>query len=357
MKERRDWAKEFGQIPIITSPDGTELRVCDLGTVKDTFEETYYIYQYNGKPSIGLEVFRVGDQTPLGISDAVRQRLEKIRPQLPAGINVDIRRDESDIYRQRLELLLQNGLTGLILVFVMLTFFLEYKLAFWVTMGIPISFLGAFLILPAMDVTINMISMFAFIIALGIVVDDAIVTGESIFEYRQQGMRALPAAIRGARDVAWPVVFSVLTNVVAFLPLLFVPGIVGKIWRVIPLVVCSVFLISLVESLLVLPAHLAHRHYQTEGRISGGIHRVQERMSQSLSRMIAKWFGPMLDGRASLSLSNGRSRILYSVSHGGICSQRSARICHDAQGRSRSGGLHRCASLRGTALPHDRSSR
>jgi multidrug efflux pump subunit AcrB len=252
MKERRDWAKEFGDIPVITSAAGTRLTVRDIGTVKDTFEESYRFVTYNGKTAVNLEVFRVGPQTPIGVSNAVRAKLAEIEPDLPPGIQIDVRRDASEIYRQRLELLLRNGLVGLILVLTLLTLFLEYKLAFWVTMGIPISFLGSFLFLPAVDVTINMISMFAFIVALGIVVDDAIVVGENIFEYRQSGMARLEAAIRGARDVAVPVTFSILTNVAAFAPLAFVPGFMGKIWRVIPFVVCSVFLISLVESLFVL---------------------------------------------------------------------------------------------------------
>ena len=134
--------------------------------------------------------------------------------------------------------------------------FLEFRLAFWVTMGIPISFLGCFLFLPMFDVTINMISMFAFIVALGIVVDDAIVVGENIYEYRQQGMSSLQAPISGAKDVLLPVTFSILTNIVAFLPLCFIPGFMGKIWRVIPFVVITVFSISWIEALLILPQFL-----------------------------------------------------------------------------------------------------
>ena len=295
MNERRDWAKEFESIPIVTSADGTQLLVRDLGAVKDTFEETYRFISYNGKPAVNIEVFRVGDQTPIGVSDAVRKRLAAIQPDLPPGIQIDVRRDASDIYRQRLNLLMRNGFLGLTLVLVLLTVFLEYKLAFWVTMGIPISFLGAFLFLSSADVTINMISMFAFIIALGIVVDDAIVVGENVFEYRQAGMGRLEAAIRGAKDVAVPVTFSIMTNVVAFAPLAFVPGILGKIWVVIPLVVSSVFIISLVESLFVLPAHLAHMKKESGTGFGRAVHRAQARLSRLISRMIEKGFGPFLN--------------------------------------------------------------
>ena len=165
----------------------------------------------------------------------------------------------------------------------------------WVTLGIPISFLGSFLILPAADVTINMISMFAFIIALGIVVDDAIVVGENIYEYRNRGMSYLEAAILGAREVAMPVTFSILTNVVAFLPLYFMPGVMGKIWKVIPVVVITTFLISLVESLLILPTHLAHQHQPSKNRLAILLHRGQQGFSKRFERFVEKIFAPFLD--------------------------------------------------------------
>jgi len=295
MKERRDWASEFGDIPIVTSAAGTELRVRDLGRVTDTFEETYQVLTYNSNPAVALDVYRVGDQTPIGVSDAVRAQLAPITANLPPGVNLDIVHDMSDVYRQRLELLLRNGFLGLLFVLVMLTVFLEHKLAFWVTMGIPISFLGAFLFLPGMDVTINMISMFAFIIALGIVVDDAIVVGENIFEYRQQGLDLVEAAIRGARDVAVPVTFSILTNIVAFAPLAFVPGFMGKVFALIPLVVGSAFLISLIESLLVLPAHLAHSKRESGTSLGRAVHRVHDRVSATITRLIEQRFRPVLD--------------------------------------------------------------
>ncbi len=295
MKDRRDWAREFENIPVISSTDGTQLLVRDLGTVRDAFEESHRFVTYNGKPAVNLNVYRVGDQTPIGVSRAVRRRLEEIRPDLPPGVQIDVRRDESEIYRQRLELLLRNGAMGLVLVLITLTVFLEYKLAFWVALGIPVSFLGSLLFLPAAGATVNMVSMFAFLIALGIVVDDAIVVGENVFEYRQRGMARLEAAIRGTRDVATPVVYSILTNIAAFAPLLFIPGTMGKIWRVIPIVVSSVFIVSLLESLFVLPAHLAHMKKDNATRLGGAVHRGQERLSRLISRAIERGFGPFLE--------------------------------------------------------------
>ena len=236
----------------------------------------------------------MGDQTPIGVSDAVRAAMVDIEKDLPPGIEWTINRDRSDIYRQRLTLLLKNAFYGLTLVLLLLGLTLELRLAFWVTMGIPISFLGCFLFMPYFDVTINMISMFAFIIALGIVVDDAIVVGENIHEYRLSGMSFMRAAIEGTREVLLPVTFSILTNIVAFLPLSFVPGVMGKIWRTIPFVVITVFAISWIEALLILPCHLAHgkrRKSKPRGLIAG----LQGAFTRGLDWFINKLYAPFLD--------------------------------------------------------------
>jgi multidrug efflux pump subunit AcrB len=198
------------------------------------------------------------------------------------------------VYYQRLTLLLKNGFLGLLLVLAILTLFLEYKLAFWVTVGIPTSFLGAMLFLPAMDVSINMVSLFAFIIALGIVVDDAIIAGENIYEYRQRGKSFTEAAIQGARDIAVPISFSILTNIVAFLPLMFLPGSFGKIWAVIPVVVSAAFIISWVEALFVLPAHLAHAGANPTGTIGATLHHTQQRFSVWFTRFVERTYGPFI---------------------------------------------------------------
>ncbi|MDH3461306.1 MAG: efflux RND transporter permease subunit, partial [Burkholderiaceae bacterium] len=227
--ERRDWAREFAMLPIVTAADGTVVHLREIATVREGFDETQgESASYNGLPAIGLEVFRIGDQTPTGVSQATRSALDSIRSSLPDGVDAVVLNDRSEIYQQRLQLLLKNAFLGLVLVFVLMALFLELKLAFWVTMGIPISFLGALLFLPGMGASINMISMFAFIISLGIVVDDAVVAGENIYEYRQRGMSYMEAALQGAKDVASPVTFSVLTNMAAFMPLMFVPGFFGK---------------------------------------------------------------------------------------------------------------------------------
>ena len=295
MTERRDWAHEFARLPIISAPDGAVVTLDDIGTVTDGFAEMDRSAFYNGKRAIGIAVFRVGQQTPIGVSEATRTAMEQIEAELPPGIGWTVNSDMSDIYRQRLDLLLRNAFLGLILVLCLLGLFLEFKLAFWVTMGIPTSFLGAFLFLPAMGVTINIISMFAFIVALGIVVDDAIVVGENVYEYRQQGKGPLEAAILGAQDVALPVTFSILTNMVAFMPLMFIPGVMGKIFKVIPMTVITVFAISWVEALLILPAHLAHTKAGTGNPVTRRLHGAQQAFSRAFMRFIEKVFGPFLD--------------------------------------------------------------
>ena len=290
MRDRRDTAAEIGRIAVITTPMGGVLLLEDIATVSEGFADSNRFGSYNGKRSVELGVFRVGDQTPIGVSRAARRAMAEIAPDLPPGIFYEINRDSSDIYQQRLELLRNNALLGLFLVLFFLGIFLEYRLAFWVTMGIPISFLGALLFLPGLGVTINMISVFAFMLALGIVVDDAIVCGENIYEYRQT-MGWADAAIQGARDVAVPIQFSILTNMVAFLPLYFMPGTMGKIWNAIPVVIIAVFTISWVESLFVLPSHLAHARPRPPGFLS----RLQQRFDALLARVIDRVYRPSLE--------------------------------------------------------------
>ncbi len=294
VKDRRDWASQFAVIPIVTTAGGTIVYLDDIAKVREGFEETDRFAFYNGKRSIGLAVFRIGEQTPVGVSQAVHRSMAGIDRDLPPGVEWHINRDRSNIYKQRLNLLLKNAFIGLILVLLVLGLFLRFRLAFWVAIGIPTSFLGGLLLMPGMGVSINILSMFAFIVALGIVVDDAIVAGENIYEYRQRGMSFVKAAIQGARDVAMPITFSILTNIIAFMPLLFTPGIMGKINRVIPIVVITVFAISWVESLLILPAHLSHIRGRGEKDRSGFISSRQQRFSQKFQRFIENSYGPFL---------------------------------------------------------------
>ena len=292
--ERKDFGHEFGKIPVITANDGTQVLLEDIADIKDGFEETDNAATYNGKPTVMIEVFRVGDQTPVSVSSAVKNVLAEVNEQLPSGLSVMLRNDRSDIYRQRMGLLIKNGFMGLGLVFVLLALFLETRLAFWVALGIPISFLGSLLLLPTMDVSINMVSMFAFIVTLGIVVDDAIVVGENVYHHYQRGVPWLEAAVSGTREIATPVTFSVMTNMVAFLPMFFVPGILGKVFKQIPVVVISVFAISLIECFFILPAHVGHQKPPKNGFFAW-IHLRQQRFSKGFVRMVVHRYGPLLE--------------------------------------------------------------
>ena len=294
VRERRDLGKEFGDIAVISAADGTELLLEDIAVIRDDFEESDRFATFNGQPSVMIEVYRIGEQTPVSVSDAVHRQMEEINTILPEGLTLVARNDRSEIYRQRLNLMLRNGYLGLGLVFILLAVFLETRLAFWVSLGIPISFLGSFLILPLIGVTFNMVSMFAFIVTLGIVVDDAIVVGENVYFHRQQGLPWYEAAVTGARDIATPVIFSILTNMVTFMPLLFVPGFMGKVFREIPLVVVTVFFISLIESLFILPAHLAHKKDASETGFFSKLHEWQQRFSVYFTRLVRTRYGPFL---------------------------------------------------------------
>lgn len=259
MSERRNNAFEFKNIPIITKDNGSKVLLGDIAQIKEGFDDSNNYAFFNGKPAIMFDVYRIGDQTPITVVNAVKKHIDELNSTLPGGLQIAAFDDKSKLFKQRAELLMKNGLCGLLLVVCFLALFLDVRLAFWVSMGIPISFMGAFLFFPATDFSVNIISMFAFIIALGIVVDDAIVAGENIYHYRQKGYSPLKASVEGAREIALPVTISIITNMVAFVPLFFVPGQMGKVFSVIPVVVITVFFISLIESLFILPAHLTFK--------------------------------------------------------------------------------------------------
>ncbi|MDT8406081.1 MAG: efflux RND transporter permease subunit [Methylococcales bacterium] len=295
MKERRDYGQQFARIPIVTTGAGSQVYLGDIATIKDGYDQSDYYAVYDGKPAVMIQLYNVGDQTPTEVSDSVKRVLAALRPEIPAGLTVKIRRDSSDDYQQRIDLLLRNSAMGLVLVLVTLAVFLELRLAFWVMTGIPIAFIGSFLLLPSIGVTLNMVSLFAFIIALGIVVDDAIIIGENIYHYLQEGLKPMDAAIKGAGDMAVPVTFSILTNIAAFMPVLFIPGMTGKLFMMIPLVVITVFLLSLVESLFILPNHLSHVGKPKAHGLEAWIHQRQQAFSHVFRDWVKHRYGGFLD--------------------------------------------------------------
>ncbi len=256
-KGRRYYAADYANIPVITHASGAVVTLGDIADLKEGFADVDLFAGFQGKPAAMINVYRVADQNALKVAGAVKQYLKEIRPGLPQGIDVEYYNDFSKILKSRINLLSRNMIYGLMLVSLMLGVFLNVRLAFWVTLGIPISFAAGLLLLPQFDVSINMISLFAFIMVLGIVVDDAIVVGENVFSKQEEGIAPLRAAIDGTVEVGRPVIFSVLTTMVAFWPLLLAGGMMGKLMRNIPIVVIAVLFGSLLESLFVLPAHLA----------------------------------------------------------------------------------------------------
>ncbi len=286
-KERRYWGPEYTDITILANPDGTQVKLGDIANVVDGFADSETYGRFDGKPAAMVQVFRIGEQKPTEISARIISYVEENSPTLPGSLQLAIWNDTTEIFNSRMSMLQRNALLGLGLVIIILGLFLEIRLAGWVMLGIPISFFGTLFLMPWLGVSINMISLFAFILALGIVVDDAIVVGENIYEHRQRGKPYAQAAIDGALEVAIPVTFSVLTTVAAFLPLIFVTGMMGKFIKVIPIIVITLLLVSLVESLLILPAHLSSgKARPAKGGILGGIEQVRGWFSGGMERFI-----------------------------------------------------------------------
>jgi multidrug efflux pump subunit AcrB len=287
---------EFEDIVLLTRPDGTRLLLGDVARVVDGFAETDQSARFSGEPAVGIRVYRVGNQNALTVADLVKEYAAEAQQRMPAGVTITPWNDFSRILQGRLDLMLRNARNGYILVFIILALFLKLRLAWWVSLGIPISFLGALWLLPSLDVTINMISLFAFIVVLGIVVDDAIIIGENIYKNHERGITGYEGSARGAKEVATPVIYGVLTTIAAFSPLLFVAGTMGKVMRVVPIIVIATLAFSLIESLFILPAHLSHvRHKKGKSRIGEWWSFIQGGFSNRLAWFVEKAYKPSLD--------------------------------------------------------------
>jgi multidrug efflux pump subunit AcrB len=259
--ERRDFASEYADIPLVTTQTGAQVRLGDVAKIVEGFEDTDRYNAFNGQPGTMVSVYQNGDERPLEIAKVVTAYMKDLEKRLPPNCGVGIFWNTADDYEDRLDLLARNGGLGLFLVLIVLGMFLAPRLAFWVAMGIPVSVIGSLLFLPPLGATINMITLFGFIITLGMVVDDAIIVGENIYYKMQEGHPPLRAAVEGAQEMMVPVLFAVGTNIIAFVPLLFVPGETGKFFSALPVVVISVFILSMIESLFILPAHLSRARY------------------------------------------------------------------------------------------------
>lgn len=255
---RKYVGEEFARIVVLARPNGDHITLDQIAAIKDGFVEDQVICTFNGRPTTLIGVLRTTEEDTLAIDRIVREYLARKEKELPPSVHLDVWARMSPMLESRINLLLRNGLIGLLLVFTLLWLFLDIRLSFWASMGMPFSVMGALVVMMLTDSSVNMISLFGLVMVLGIIVDDAIVTGEAIYVARKNGAPALKAAVEGVMEVGMPVVASVTTTIVAFIPLFYVSGFMGKIIVVLPLVVIAALVVSLVECLLCLPAHLSH---------------------------------------------------------------------------------------------------
>ncbi len=251
-------AEQFAQIVVFAHPNGDVITLDRIADVRDTFSDDPIYSRLNGETAVSLMVTKTSDQDALRIKGAIVEWLDQARAQLPKGLEMTLWGDASAVLQARISLLVRNGIAGLILVFIILWLFLDLRLAVWASMGMPICIAGALFVIYALGYSINMISLFAMITVLGIIVDDAIVVGEAIYVARKNGAPPLRAAVDGTMEVGMPVIAAVITTIVAFMPMLYTGGLLGKMIVVLPVVVIAALLISLVECLAMLPAHLSH---------------------------------------------------------------------------------------------------
>ncbi|EDY86846.1 RND family efflux transporter [gamma proteobacterium HTCC5015] len=286
---------DFKNIVIKRFSDGSTLYLDDLASINDGFEEDPIFTRYNGQRAAVVNVYRVGQESVIDISQEVRRYLDELRPRLPPTVEVSIWDDDSRIVKARLSTLLNSAWQGAIMVMILLSLFLRPTIALWVVVGIPVSFMGALAVMPQLDITINILSLFAFILVLGIVVDDAIVTAENVFTYYRKNPNAsgLEAAIEGTKEVAVPVTFGILTTVCAFLPFTMMSGNMATIYQQIAFVVVPVLLFSLVESKFILPAHLKHLKRPSEDK-DNALNRFQHRISTGLEHFVERYYQPFL---------------------------------------------------------------
>ncbi len=290
-KGRVSTGAEYENIVVRSYPDGSQLRLADIATVKDGFEEGYLAARIDGRNTTIIQVYRMGEEDTIKSAEIVKDYVTAKAPTLPAGIELSILTDDARALKERISTVASNAYQGFFLVLIMLTLFLRFKLAIWVAAGIPISILGALALFPSLDVTLSSLTIMAFILVLGILVDDSIVVAERVFVYEQNGVPQREAAAEGTLSVSVPVIFGVLTTMAAFLPLLMLEGPMGSFFFVIGAVVVLCLFMSVIESQLILPSHLSHRRtsgYLLEGSaIMTRWLALQERISQGLNNFAA----------------------------------------------------------------------
>jgi len=309
--------REFEDIVVRTHEDGTRLLLKDIATIRDEFIERDRFSEFNGEPAISIQVLSVGNQSELEIAEKVKSFIAEKQKNLPPGVHITAWADTSYYLKGRLDMMLKNMVVGAALVFLILALFLRLKLAFWVMVGLPIAFMGAFFMMPFVDVTVNMLSLFGFILVLGIVVDDAIVIGESAYTHMREKGHTTEVIVEGVMIVAVPATFGVLTTIAAFLPILMVTGVTGQFFAAVGWVVILCLVFSLVESKLILPAHLAHMHVKHYEKETHNVFiRFQRFFSEGLHHFVDDYYVPLLEKalqRRYLTLSIFISTLILSI--------------------------------------------
>lgn len=303
--------QQIDRIPVRTNQNGTVVTIGDIATVRDGFADIDTVATLDGRPAMSIKIRMTADEDMLTIREQVVDYVAT-RP-MPPGYELKIWDDYSKQARERLELLSRNGVYGLLLVFAVLSLFLDPRLAFWVAVGIPVSVFGTCAVMLATGATLNIYSMFAFVMALGIVVDDAIVIAENVYAHRLRGRSALEAAIDGTTEVAPAVISSVFTSVIAFVPLAYVTGEMGKWIAVMPLGLIAMLLISLAQGLFVLPCHLAQsRLPDSPNEVPG----FQQAVQRAIGRFVDGVYTPVLKWtlkRPGIVLASSVSALLVTV--------------------------------------------
>ncbi len=297
-KGQRYTAKEFEDLVVVSKPDGTIVPLRRIAKITDTFEEVDLQARMDGKPAVLVSVDKTSKQDAIDIARKVKDYVAEYRKTLPPRIGIAVWDDNSRYIESRLDLMIRNAEQGLVLVVIILALFLRLRLAFWIAMGIPISILGAFTVLGYYDHSLNMISMYSFIVVLGIVVDDAIVTGENVYTKITRGEDQVTAAVNGTVEIGYPVINSVATTIVAFAPMLFIPGTIGKFMAVFPIAIMAVLLMSVTEAFVILPAHLAHMKPQEDlsrwWSLFTLAEKVRTRFQARLDRFVEDMFLPFM---------------------------------------------------------------
>jgi multidrug efflux pump subunit AcrB len=292
VNDRAKDAAAVGALPIKTLPDGTRLRLDQIAAIKDGLEERLYTWRHNGQTAQGWEIHT--EQDSVAVARQVKAAVEAMRGKLPEGLRLITWWDDSEAYDERIATLLEDGLSGFVLVCLVLTLFLRLRVALWAGVGIFTSVLGAFWLMPALDLSLNMLSLFGFLLAMGILVDDAIIIGESIHSRQSEGGESpLAAAIEGVREVALPVTLSVLIVLAAFLPGLFLPGWAGQLMKPICLIMILTLVFSLAEALLILPSHLV-APIEPPARPTG-LQRLRRRLNRGMDRFVERVYRPLLE--------------------------------------------------------------